>query len=66
MFEFICGGTVTIPGRITVGSDQGFSGSSGVTRFGLALPHAGGTWGGVQDRQAIRCSRQLVCWAGGG
>ena len=65
MFEFICG-AVTIPGRITVGSDQGFSGSSGITRFGLALPHAGGTWGGVQDLQVICPSRQLVRWAGGG
>jgi hypothetical protein len=66
MFEFICGGAVTIPGRITVGPDQGLSGSSGVTRFGQALPHAEGTWGAVQDLQVICPSRQLVRWAGGG
>ena len=53
MFEFICGGAVTIPSRMTVGSDPGFSGSPGATGFGLALPHAGSPWGGAQDRQVI-------------
>jgi hypothetical protein len=66
MFEFIYGGTVIIPSRITMGPDQIFSGSSGVTRCVPALPYAGSPWSGAQDRQVICCSRQLVRWAGGG
>jgi len=64
MFEFICGGAMIIPGRMTGGSDPGFSGSSGATRLGLGLPHAGSTWSAAQNRQAICRSRQRCAGPG--